>query len=76
MVRRRSLNRGWRDKTVYKLGYGKVYINVNERRMVRRRSLNRGWRSTPGPNGSKMMLLDRLDSALAESLKVENIINT
>jgi len=59
------------DKTVYKLGYGKVYINVNERRMVRRRSLNRGWRSTPGPNGSKMMLLDRLDSALAESLKVE-----
>ena len=63
------------DKTVWKLGYNKVYFNVNERKMVRKRGLNRGWRSTPGPNGSKMMLLDRLDSALAESLKPERYYN-
>lgn len=59
------------DKRISKLGYNRLYINVNERRMVRRRSLNRGWRSTPGPNGSKLDMLSHLDAALTESIKPE-----
>lgn len=59
------------DKTIWKLGYNKVYINVNERKITRKRTQNRGWRSTPGPNGSKLAMLDHLDSALVESLKPE-----
>ena len=59
------------DKRIAKLGYSKVYINVNERRITRRRSQNKGWRSTPGVNGSKMDMLSHLDTALTESLKSE-----
>ncbi|KKM49560.1 hypothetical protein LCGC14_1556780, partial [marine sediment metagenome] len=59
------------DKRVARLGYNKVYINVNERRITRRRSQNKGWRSTPGVNGSKMDMLNHLDAALTESLKDE-----
>lgn len=59
------------DKRVARLGYNKVYINVNERRITRRRSQNKGWRSTPGVNGSKMDMLNHLDAALTESLKEE-----
>jgi len=59
------------DKRVWKLGYNRVYINVNERKMTRKRSQTRGWRSTPGVNGSKMDMLSYLDVALAESIKSE-----
>jgi len=59
------------DKRVAKLGYNKIYINVNERKITRKRTQNRGWRSTPGVNGSKMDMLSHLDAALTESLKQE-----
>jgi hypothetical protein len=57
------------DKRVWKLGYNRVYINKNERKMLRKRSQTRGWRSTPGVNGSKMDMLSYLDVALSESIK-------
>ena len=53
------------------LGYPRVYINVNERKITRKRTQKRGWYSTPGVNGSKMDMLSRLDAALTESLKPE-----
>lgn len=59
------------DKRVAKLGYNKIYININERKITRKRTQNRGWRSTPGVNGSKMDMLSHLDAALTESLKQE-----
>jgi hypothetical protein len=54
---------------IWKLGYNRVYINKNERKMLRKRSQTRGWRSTPGVNGSKMDMLSYLDVALSESIK-------
>jgi len=61
------------DKRITKLGYHRVYINVNERRITRRRSQNRGWRSTPGVNGSKMDMLSHFNAALTESIKSEKL---
>lgn len=57
------------DKRIWKLGYSRVYKNINERKKPRKRQNIRGWRSSPGENGSKMDMLDHFDSALIESIK-------
>lgn len=61
------------DKRVWKYGYGRCYINRNERSINHSRSSSRGWRNTKGQNGSKMDMLSQLDAALAESLKDERL---
>jgi len=61
------------DKRITKYGYGRCYINRNERSITHNRTSYRGWRSTPGPNGSKMDMLSQLDAALSESLKDERL---
>jgi hypothetical protein len=49
--------------------YPRVYIPKPERARIRSAQNKRGWQSTPGLNGSKIDMLNRLDSALMESLR-------
>jgi hypothetical protein len=49
--------------------YSRVYISRPERQRVQHQQNQRGWQSTPGINGSKLDMLNRLDSALMESLR-------
>jgi hypothetical protein len=59
------------DHRVRKQRYAKVYISKPERRRVRKFENRRGWQSTPGINGSKIDMLNRLDAALVESVREE-----
>lgn len=52
-------------------GYSRVYIPKIERQRIKHTQNKRGWQSTPGVNGTKIDMLNRLDSALMESLKDE-----
>lgn len=49
--------------------YPRVYVPKPERMRVGTPQNKRGWQSTPGLNGTKIDMLNRLDSALMESLK-------
>ena len=49
--------------------YPRVYIPRVERQRIRSTLNKRGWQSTPGVNGSKLDMLNRLDAALMESLR-------
>ena len=49
--------------------YARVYVPKPERARVSTAQNKRGWQSTPGMNGTKIDMLNRLDSALMESLK-------
>jgi hypothetical protein len=49
--------------------YGRVYIPRNERQRKRKKQNKRGWISSPGVNGTKIDMLNRLDAALLESLR-------
>lgn len=51
--------------------YPRVYIPKPERQRVRTSQNKRGWQSTPGLNGTKIDMLNRLDAALMESLRDE-----
>lgn len=53
--------------------YPRVYIPKPERQRVRTTLNKRGWQSTPGINGTKIDMLNRLDSALMESLRDEKL---
>lgn len=49
--------------------YTRVFIPKPERARFSSNQNHRGWQSTPGDNGTKIDMLNRLDSALTESLK-------
>lgn len=53
--------------------YPRVYIPRPERQRIRTVLNKRGWQSTPGVNGTKIDMLNRLDSALMESLRDEKL---
>lgn len=53
--------------------YPRVFIPRDERQRVRTTLNKRGWQSTPGINGTKLDMLNRLDSALMESLRDERL---
>jgi hypothetical protein len=57
------------DHRVHFNQYARVYISKPERQRVRHQQNLRGWQSTPGINGSKIDMLNRLDAALMESLR-------
>ena len=52
--------------------YPRVYVPKPERQRIRTALNKRGWQSTPGINGTKLDMLNRLDAALLESLREEH----
>lgn len=51
------------------LGYYNLYIKENKAGQKLKSGNKYGWRSTPGPNGTKVGVLNYLDAALNEGLK-------
>lgn len=59
------------EKRILKYGYSKMYTRTDERSKTRKRKKQYGWWSSAGQNGTKLLLLGQLDSALQESVKAK-----
>ena len=59
------------QKRIEELGYYSLYIKENKAGKMLKAGNRYGWRSTPGPNGTKVEVLNNLDAALHEGLKTE-----